>query len=425
MTWHMAVSDDQCTLLIGDEMGHRVIPPGMRLEVSRMMRSGVSFSEIGRRAGLHWGTVADWARAEGFAGVRGRNGGATLARRPAELESTMKPSGPGRRLGIEERSLIQWWVSQGWTNSQIAEELGCARTTIMRELRRNRDADGLYLAPAAHRQAVARRKRPREGRLNSCAELRREVVACLDDRFSPQQIAAHLRREFPDRQEMHVSHETIYQALYVQGRGCLREELAREKALRTGRASRIPRSRLPKSMGKSWVQGANISTRPPEVEDRAVPGHWEGDLVLGAKNQSAIITLVERSSRFTLLRRLPDRHDTESVMPLLIDMISTLPIELRKTLTWDQGSEMSSHAALTLATEMRVYFCDPHSPWQRGSNENTNGLVRDFFPKGIDFRAVSDAEIDEAQALLNKRPRMTLGWQTPTEVLAQAIAVVH
>ncbi|WGT47701.1 IS30 family transposase [Tessaracoccus lacteus] len=192
-----------------------------------------------------------------------------------------------------------------------------------------------------------------------------------------------------------------------------------DKALRSGRRQRIPQSKLPAASTRPWLVGHELSKRPAEVADRALPGHWEGDLVLGERHKTALITLVERTSRFTLIRRLPDDHGSTTVTDQLIEMAASIPAELRKTLTWDQGSEMAEHARFTMATDTKVFFCDPHSPWQRGSNENTNGLIRDFFPKGTDFATITDDQVAEAQYLLNIRPRQTLDWDTPAERLNQ------
>lgn len=219
---------------------------------------------------------------------------------------------------------------------------------------------------------------------------------------------------------MRICHEQIYQALYVQGAGSLRAQLRVEKALRTGRTRRIPRSPLaglPKPRGKSWIQGATISLRPPEADDRAVPGHWEGDLVIGAGGRSALITLVERTSRFVLISRLGTRHDSATVTDALQTMVADLPRAVYSTITWDQGAEMAQHAAFTAITGIPVYFADPHSPWQRPTNENTNGLIREYFPKGTSFTDVTDAQVQAVQDQLNRRPREVLNGQTPTEIL--------
>ena len=288
----------------------------------------------------------------------------------------------------------------------IARELGVSPSTVSREIRahqlRHWEAQ-YYDAEVAHFHAIRRRPRTRPGKLADPV-LRREVVSRLNLKFSPQQVAGELRVVFPDRAEMQVSHETIYQALYVQGRGALRHELTVVKALRSGRTGRLPQSKLPARNTRPWLDGARLSDRPAEAEDRAVPGHWEGDLVVGPDN-SGIVTLVERSTRYVLLGRLPGARDSCTVTDVLSRMIEGLPAELTKTITWDQGSEMASHRAFTVKTGCPVFFCDPHSPWQRGSNENTNGLIRDFYPKGTNFNDVTDDDLAETQRLLNIRPR--------------------
>ena len=263
-------------------------------------------------------------------------------------------------------------------------------------------------------QAQHRARRPKTAKLAGNAELRELVAARLKQKWSPEQVSRWLRRQFPDRPEMQVCHETIYQSLYVQGRGALRRELA--SCLRTGRALRKPRRGDGERRGK--IPGmVMISERPAEVADRAVPGHWEGDLILGAGNKSAIGTLVERSTRFVLLLHLPDGHGAEAVAAQMTQVMATLPAQLRRSLTWDQGSEMSNHVQVAAATDLDVYFCDPHSPWQRGSNENTNGLLRQYFPKGTDLSRQSTDDLAAVAAALNGRPRKTLGWKTPAEAL--------
>ena len=221
-------------------------------------------------------------------------------------------------------------------------------------------------------------------------------------------------------EESIVSHETIYQALYVQGKGALRQELKVEKALRSGRKGRVPASQLPPRTSRPWLQGARLSDRPAEADDRAVPGHWEGDLVVGPNN-SGIVTLVERQTRYVLIGRLPGCRDSATVTDVLAQMIAALPSRLVATITWDQGTEMAAHAAFTVKTGCPVFFCDPHSPWQRGSNENTNGLIRDFYPKGTDFNTLSDAELAETERLLNIRPRATLGFHSPHAKMTELI----
>ena len=299
----------------------------------------------------------------------------------------------------------------------IARELGRPPSTITRELARNsHPATSDYRPHAAQQRADHRRPRPKTGKIEATPELRNHVQAMLDQRHSPEQIARRLRRDHPDRPELHVTHETIYQALYVQGRGELRRELA--SALRTGRAVRRPRRQPDQRQSRFTTPMVMISDRPAEAEDRACPGHWEGDLIIGEGGASAIGTLVERATRYVMLVHLPGRRDAQTVRDALIATITGLPAHLKRSLTWDQGVEMARHHEFSLATGMPVYFCDPHSPWQRGSNENTNGLLRQYFPKGSDLSAHTPEDLAAVAAQLNRRPRKTLGWDTPAERLA-------
>ena len=262
-------------------------------------------------------------------------------------------------------------------------------------------------------------RRPKPAKLAQCPRLRAVVEAKLELRWSPQQISGWLALAFPDDPEMRVSHETIYLSLYVQARGALRRELARN--LRTGRMTRRPAGYVP-TVGKGQLtHTVHISERPAEADDRAVPGHWEGDLIFG-KGMSAVATLVERSSRFVLLVGLPNGHTADVVAAALADKMTALPVDLRRSLTWDHGSEMARHADFTVASGMPVYFCDPRSPWQRGTNENTNGLLRQYFPKrGFDLRTLTQTELDDVADELNGRPRQTLGWRSPSQALDHAI----
>ena len=253
-------------------------------------------------------------------------------------------------------------------------------------------------------------------KLETCPRLRRAVEDKLDLWWSPTQISGWLVVTYPDDEEMRVSHETIYQSLYVQGRGALRKELW--QALRTGRARRRPQGRPGSTKGQIRDM-VMISERPPEVEDRAVPGHWEGDLIMG-KAKTSIGTLVERQSRYVMLFQIPD-NKAESVRVALTDTVKRLPEHLWKSLTWDQGTEMAQHATFTIDTGIQVFFCDPKSPWQRGSNENTNGLLRQYFPKGTDLSIHTQEDLDQAAYSLNTRPRQTLGWMTPSDKLAEAM----
>ncbi|GAB1336740.1 hypothetical protein ACE1SV_33300 [Streptomyces sp. E-15] len=273
---------------------------------------------------------------------------------------------------------------------------------------------------AAQARAEARRPRPKHRRILENRELREAVQAMLDEKWSPEQICQALRARFPDRPEMHVVHETVYQALYVQGRGQLRRELA--GALRSGRVRRRPQRQANRRQPRFTKPMVMISERPAEAADRAVPGHWEGDLIIGKDGRSAIGTLVERATRYVMLLHLPGSYSAEAVLTALTTTVQTLPAQLMRSLTWDQGSEMARHGEFTLATDIPVYFCDPASPWQRGSNENTNGLLRQYFPKGTDLSVHDPEHLAAVADQLNRRPRKTLGWETPAERLHKLIA---
>jgi transposase, IS30 family len=320
------------------------------------------------------------------------------------------------RLSLEERVEIRVGLELGRSFTSIAAALGRAPSTVSREVAANGGRDG-YRPFVAHRRAFHAARRPKTAKL-SCPLLRQRVVSDLEKLWSPRQIAQRLKTEFPDDPEMRVSHETIYKSLYVQGRGELRRELAR--CLRTGRAQRRPHGRV-EHRGRI-PDMVMISDRPAEADDRAVPGHWEGDLLVGKAGKSAIATLVERSTRYVLLARIPDQR-AETVRKALADQITTLPRHLWRSLTWDQGKEMADHAFFTVETGLPVYFCDPHSPWQRGSNENTNGLLRQYFPKGTDLSGHTQEALDAVAVQLNGRPRQTLGFRTPAEVLSDVLAM--
>jgi IS30 family transposase len=303
---------------------------------------------------------------------------------------------------------------------QIARRLGRAPSTISRELARNSPPRGpsAYRASTAQARADAAARRPRPTRLAERPRLAGYVQDRLSGpaRWSPEQIAHRLVGDFPHDEDMRISHEAIYRALYVQGRGHLRRDLA--ACLRTGRALRRPRRRVEARQTRPRVPAELlISERPPEVADRAVPGHWEGDLIIGKDSGSAIGTLVERSTRFVILLHLPTDHGATAVRDAIAAAIVTLPTALRRSLTWDQGIELAQHAQLSIDTDLDIYFCDPHSPWQRGSNENTNGLLRQYFPKGTDLSVHSPQDLAAVAAGLNGRPRKTLQWATPAEAL--------
>ena len=330
----------------------------------------------------------------------------------------------GRRIGLSElrlsfgeRELISRGLAAGQSARAIARQLGRSPSTVTRELVANGGRGG-YRALAAHQRAIRCSGRPRRGKLARCPRLLAAVEAGLLRRWSPQQISARLRADYPDDPELWISHETIYQSLYVQSRGELRRQLAAN--LRTKRTRRRPRGAGLGQRGKIRDM-VPISQRPPQVEDRAVPGHWEGDLLVGKQGRSFIATLVERQTRYVMLARLGDKRTTEHVTDALKKRIQELPTELVRSLTWDQGNELSAHARFSVQTGVEVYFCDPHSPWQRGSNENTNGLLRQYLPKGSDLAARSQIELDQIAAELNGRPRQTLDWATPAEKMDQLL----
>jgi IS30 family transposase len=337
----------------------------------------------------------------------------------AQSEEVGKPDhwtpAPGR-LSAEEREEILLGLGRKESMSSIARSLGRASSTVSREVAANGGAVR-YGAWRAHCRAEASSRRPKPAKL-AHPPLARQVTTWLERLWSPQEIAERLRLDFGDDPMMQVSHETIYQSLFVQGRGELRRELAR--CLRSGRTARH-HGRVEKR--RKIPNMVMISERPAQVEDRAVPGHWEGDLIIGAGNKSAVGTLVERSTRFVLLLHLPDGYAAVNVEKAMRNAIKKLPDELARSITWDQGSEMASHVDFTVATGIPVYFCDPHSPWQRGSNENTNGLLRQYMPKSTDLSKHSAADLARFQRSLNGRPRKTLEYMTPSEKFAELVAL--
>ena len=322
------------------------------------------------------------------------------------------------RLSLVEREEIRAGIAAGESFRQIAARIGRAPSTVSREVGGIAGRLG-YRAAWADDRACLRACRPKPGKLAGCPRLRGEVQRMLIARFSPAQISATLRRRFPDDPEMRIAPETIYQSLYVQGRGQLRRDLARY--LRSGRMRRKAQ-RGPTDQGR--IPGMIlISERPAEIQDRAVPGHWEGDLIAGRLNQSYIGTLVERQTRYVMLAYLGRDARTDTVTAAIAEQITRLPEHLRISLTWDQGREMARHAQFTVATGITVYFCDPHSPWQRGSNENTNGLLRQYFPKGTDLAQHDQTHLDRVAEQLNNRPRQTLDWMTPAEKLTELLTL--
>jgi transposase, IS30 family len=325
--------------------------------------------------------------------------------------------GPGR-LRVEEREEIMVGLVRGESVSMIARHLGRAVSTVSREVNANGGRDG-YRTWAAHVRAREQARRPKDTKLASCPRLRAQVSEWLEEWWSPEEIARRLPQEFPDDPMMRVSHETIYKSLFVQGRGELRRELAR--CLRSGRAARRSRDR---TEGRGQLpEMVMISERPAEAADRAVPGHWEGDLIIGAGNRSAVGTLVERSTRYVLLLHLAGGYTAASVDQAMRHAITTLPTTLFRSITWDQGTEMYLHRSFTVDTGVQIYFCDPHAPWQRGSNENTNGLLRQYMPKGTDLSPLTADDLDRVARSLNNRPRKTLDYLKPSEKLAGLLAL--
>ena len=368
------------------------------VEVWDRWQAGDAYRLIGRDLGRSAGSIR--AFVESWGGVRPR----------VRCRSS-------RHLSLVEREEISRGVAGGESLRMVAARLGRAPSTLSRELARN-GGPASYRAHRADRAALGRARRPKPSKLAENRQLRALVEDKLEEWWSPEQVARWLRRSYSDNQEMWVSHETIYLSLFIQGKGALRRELA--QCLRTGRAYRRPKTKRAPSGKGQIVDPVMISERPAEVEDRAVPGHWEGDLLMG-KRQTAIGTLVERHTRYVMLFALPDGNTAQAVRTALAETVQRLPEHLWRSLTWDQGKEMAQHAQFSIDTGVQVYFCDPKSPWQRGSNENTNGLLRQYFPKGTDMSLLTQADLDAAAHSLNGRPRQTLDWMTPSEKLAEVL----
>lgn len=364
----------------------------------RLKARGVKIKTIARMIGCHENII--------YCVMRGN-------KRPGKPDTWSPRSGS---LTITEREEILVRLVRGESLRSIARTLGRSPSTISREVAANGGREDYRIWPA-HKRAETCSKRPKVAKLDDPA-LCAKVTEWLEEFWSPQEIAQRLRWEFPDDPTMRVSHETIYQSLFVQGKGELRRELTR--CLRSGRAQRRSQG-LVQKRGKI-PEMVMISDRPAEVSDRAVPGHWEGDLIMGASSRSAVGTLVERSTRFVLLLHLGKDRSVTSVEAAMRRAIATMPAELMRSVTWDQGSEMSNHRQITIATGVPIYFCDPHSPWQRGSNENTNGLLRQYMPKGSDLSKLTREDLLRIQRSLNGRPRATLGYLKPEEKLAELVA---
>jgi IS30 family transposase len=382
----------------GPGIGWRRLPQDLRKQILRLGATGLNAREIADQVGVSTSAVRTLLLPLG--GVI----------RP-EL---WQPS--ASRLSVDERIEIRVALEAGATYRVIGAAIGRSASTVCREVAANGGRLG-YRPMTAHRGAHQRARRPKPTKLSCNDALRDEVESRLEQLWSPEQISDHLREQFGDDESMQVSHETIYKSLFVQGRGELRRELAR--CLRTGRAKRIHQGRTD-NRGRI-PDMVMIHDRPAEIEDRAVPGHWEGDLIIGKGGKSAVGTLVERSTRFVMLLHLPDGFGAESVRTAMQAKIQTLPDALARSITWDQGREMAQHAKFTIDTGVPIYFCDPHSPWQRGSNENTNGLLRQYMPKGTDLSLHTAEDLDVFADSLNGRPRQTLNRVSPSDTLNRVL----
>jgi len=414
-------------------VGREKISPKGKLEAKRrcleLIAAGWSARRAAREVGVNERTARDWRQ-----GIRRSNNKRihpdgrvvdyhhgtvyTQSVTSVTCEGSGRPAISDRYLSTEDRIAIADGLLVEDSLRTIAARIGKNVSTVSREIRRH-SIEGSYLPYRADRAAATARARPKQSKLVVNTVLRAAVEEGLSRKLSPEQISHRLRRDHPDDESMRVSHETIYQALYFQARGGLKKHV--QQALRTGRARRKPHRADGQRYQRFTDPMVMISDRPAEVADRAVPGHWEGDLITGELNKTAIGTLVERTTRYTMLLHLPNGHDAESVRDALIAAMKDLPTHLRGSLTWDQGAEMARHKQFGIAADMAVYFCDPASPWQRGTNENTNGLLRQYFPKGTDLSVYSPADLEHVAQELNGRPRKTLGWDTPAERLRDLI----
>ena len=408
-----------------DESKQRRRPNGRRrlswerTRYFELMEQGLSNGQICAELNINRRTGQDWRR--GIIGTKygrfyedgSRAGSSSFPSPPAKYISA-------RFFSEEERIDIADRLRAKQGIREIARALDRAPSSISREIKRNQHPTNTAYHPyAAQKRAELRRPRPKQGKIAAHPLLHHIIQGQLNQRWSPEQISRRLRVLYPERPEMSASPETIYQALYLQGRGELRREIS--KYLRTGRTMRIHHKRADARRSRFDKPMILISERPAEIEDRAVPGHWEGDLIIGKDHASAIATLVERSTRFVMLVPLPRKWDAFIVADLLVEKMNTLPAVMRRSLTWDQGTEMARHKKFSMATKMPVYFCDPGSPWQRGSNENTNGLLRQYFPKGTDLLSHSPEYLDFVAQEMNERLRKTLDWMTPAERLTMIL----
>ncbi|MEV7649098.1 IS30 family transposase [Arthrobacter sp. NPDC089319] len=394
------------------------------LHFVELVRSGVSMLAASREAGLTYDQGRTrWARLGDVKLQLGAIGGIPRPKKPRGLTPDDIPAAPaGPCTGpvtFYERCMIQLRLQDGWKQARIAKELGRDPSVISRERHRNLNKDSIYDARCAQRNAEKQLKRPKGFKLLASPELVKFVEDNMDDGWSPKLISDVLKSLYPENRDMQVSHETIYQCLYVQGRGVLRQDLYRCLSLK--RSSRRSHSRTTSMRGSRYEDALTIRQRPPTVQDRAVPGHWEGDLILGAGNTSAIGTLVERSTRFTILLHLPGDHTAHTVAESMLKAMAELPWHLRRSITWDRGVELADYDRIMLELQAPVYFCDPYSPWQRGSNENTNRLLRHWFEKGSDLAGHTPEDLRRVQDKLNSRPRPTLNLKIPAQALTELL----
>jgi transposase, IS30 family len=389
----------------------KLFPLNARGDFLDLVCSGSSVSAAARRVGASLGTGKKWWAQSGQMTVNmGAIGGL------ADPAPSPEQAG-GRGLSLAERGMIQMGRRIGMSYAKIGEAIGRDKSVVWREVNRNAGADGEYYASVAHAKAHQARRRPKPLKLVGDEHLCRLIAVWMDDGWSPKLISAMLAFYFPDDQTMQVSHETIYQALYVQTRGKLRADLAEKLSLK--RKQRVPHT-ADRTKSSPYKEAFTISERPAEVQDRAVPGHWEGDLIIGCDG-TAIGTLVERSTRFTILLHLPADHTADTVAAAMIREMGNLPDHLRRSITWDRGTELADYARIQTALETTLYFCDPHSPWQRGTNENTNRLLRFWFEKGSDLSVHTPDDLNRIAAKLNRRPRPTLNLATPANRLNQLL----
>lgn len=387
-----------------------------RLHYLELIRSGMNFTQAAHAVGVSKRTGKVWRN--GRTRATGRNEKPSVDWYRGDMDIPKEVH--SRYLSQDERIFIADMRLSGKSFTEIANALGRNKSTISREVRRNTDPmSNEYMPYRAQQLSTERLKRPKPRKVIDYAPLHDYVQQKLDEHWSPEQISWRLKLDFPDNEYMRACPETIYQAIYIQAKGQLKRDL--EKKLRSGRVKRKPRAAQETRKSRFREPMVMISERPAEVEDRAVPGHWEGDLIVGANNKSAIGTLVERTSRDTILLHLPDGHDSEHVQKAVIKKMRHLPRLMLNSLTWDQGSELAQHLKIGAALDIQVYFCDPHSPWQRPTNENTNGLLRQYFPKGTDLSIYSEEYLDAVAEELNDRPRKVLGWKKPSEVFLELI----